>query len=353
MLIQHYESDECDFVSARRFKKLCHQRYIVQQIWQDHTQFLDKINDSRAIRSQTVPCDIDDEGVEDGQDDESNNSSTAMSGGIKLDLTASDSSIPRVDLLSVDDEAQNISTAAMHPKPALNVLDMKAPMTKAHSFGIGSEISDTIVDPTAIENATAHTRKEDMVSNIWHSAFWDPSNKAEFNIDYFYHDVIGKYLCPFPNCDAFFLYQHKMEEHLRAAHKLPSHCPSCFKQFASVTAIVAHFEASERGARKCIVARRSDYKSLLFNITGGFLSGKHVQDDEISGIKAKWVRSGGQRMLKLVKVGDPMPRKDVLESDRGEDEGLSKTARAKAGPGVMKFRYDARIPEGADKNQLH
>lgn len=131
----------------------------------------------------------------------------------------------------------------------------------------------------AVALSVKRNSREDDEKNLFRARFWDRTSKA-YDPDRFLHSVIGKYCCPFPECEATFDGPLEIETHLldfHAAKRIA--CPSCNKNFKTATALVQHCEASARGG-KCVIARSEGYGKALDEITGGILSAQRMHEQE-------------------------------------------------------------------------
>ncbi|KAK4894477.1 hypothetical protein LTR27_007363 [Elasticomyces elasticus] len=110
--------------------------------------------------------------------------------------------------------------------------------------------------------------------------FYDPTDK-EYDVDRFFHVLLERYCCPFPQCDINECQYETPEElkwHLEKRH-LVRHlvCPTCSKRFSSPTAQVSHMES----AIKCRVKDSDKYFKLLDQISGGFLKAKKLDVPQV------------------------------------------------------------------------
>lgn len=131
----------------------------------------------------------------------------------------------------------------------------------------------------AVALSIKRNSREDDEKNLFRARFWDRTSKA-YDPDRFLHSVIGKYCCPFPECEATFDGPLEIETHLLNSHAAKRIvCPSCNKNFKNATALVQHCEASAKGG-KCVIARSEGYEKALDEITGGFLSAQRRHEQE-------------------------------------------------------------------------
>lgn len=115
-------------------------------------------------------------------------------------------------------------------------------------------------------------------TNLLHKRYWDPSN-ADYNVERFRHDVIGKYCCPFGGCDCSYDKPVDLSDHFKIAHmKTDYRCPLCLKIFAKGSSLMAHAEAV---GGKCRVKESNVFGQLLDVISGGFLKAKQVRQPKM------------------------------------------------------------------------
>jgi hypothetical protein len=96
-------------------------------------------------------------------------------------------------------------------------------------------------------------RKEEALAtngtNLLYSRFYDPYSE-DYTAARFYHTLLEKYCCPFPQCDLNECQYDRpadLAEHMKWAHLQTSfHCTSCLKRFKSAAALVSHMEAIGR-----------------------------------------------------------------------------------------------------------
>ncbi|EME47889.1 hypothetical protein DOTSEDRAFT_69724 [Dothistroma septosporum NZE10] len=115
----------------------------------------------------------------------------------------------------------------------------------------------------------------DNTTSPWKSRWWDPTS-ADYNVEIFYNNMAGGYLCPFESCENDNLrFDSPSELHVHMAHahiRQVFGCPSCHKRFYSPSSLVAHAEST----RKCYVRDSAKFRGFIDEITGGFLKVKDV-----------------------------------------------------------------------------
>lgn len=118
----------------------------------------------------------------------------------------------------------------------------------------------------------------DDKTNLLRKRYWDPSN-AEYSVERFRHDVIGKYCCPFGGCDCDYEDPIDLSDHFKIAHiKKDYRCSLCLKIFHKGSALMAHAEAA---GGKCRVKETDMFGQLLEMVSGGFLKAEQVKQPKI------------------------------------------------------------------------
>lgn len=305
------------------------QKYVLAQIMMDPAIFTNSLNESRAIKALATRSSQSNDSHDDDDDDD------VRAGGVMLDDLESDGQSVRSDGSPKSVNGKDMSDTLHGMSLSDSATAVTGPYTKCptdRSRNIGAHLppnTDSRPAPnwTAVQASTAYTNQSQTNTNLFHSRFWDPSS-TDYHPDLFFNMLIERYSCPFPHCDGTYETLPEMESHLSSTHASREiRCSVCLKFFQNVTALVQHFEASQRGS-KCSVARSGTYERMLHDVTGGFLGAKSVADDEVYGVKARYVKQDGHRKLALVKVGDG-----------------SAVARGQ-GRGVMKIKYEGQMPEG-------
>ncbi|GAB7347279.1 hypothetical protein MBLNU459_g3366t1 [Dothideomycetes sp. NU459] len=142
------------------------------------------------------------------------------------------------------------------------------------------------VSASAIAASYKRTQREDAKTNLFRSHFWDPTH-PDYDCELFRHRNSNFYRCPFPECEQIegFGVAVDISYHLRTEHaESKKQCRLCRKNFKTLTGLVSHYEASERGS-KCKVSKSDGYEKFIDEATGGFLSATRVYEEEIWGAK--------------------------------------------------------------------
>ncbi|KAK7529535.1 uncharacterized protein J3D65DRAFT_170209 [Phyllosticta citribraziliensis] len=109
--------------------------------------------------------------------------------------------------------------------------------------------------------------------------FWDPEH-PQYDPERFFHNTIGKYICPLSKCEAHFFEPSKMTEHLLGKHIITQvRCPTCSKLFNSCSALLAH---CENASSECRVAHTRDFWKVVDLFSGGFLGIKDAHRSDIT-----------------------------------------------------------------------
>ncbi|EKG20504.1 Zinc finger C2H2-type protein [Macrophomina phaseolina MS6] len=172
-------------------------------------------------------------------------------------------------------------------------------------------------------------------TNIFMQRYWDPTNK-DYDPERFYNPVIEMYVCPLPQCEANYSEPFMLEHHINTVHGISQRrCPHCLKLFKSVTALVAHCEAS---TSQCGISRSSRYGEVIDQFSGGFLGAKDAHRSDIT----EWQRQD--------KLGDD----GQLMHGSGYRIGMTKyesTLPADWPSGSFRFREKGKIVIGPALDQ--
>ena len=137
------------------------------------------------------------------------------------------------------------------------------------------------------EIATQRTEADESL-NILTARWWDPQH-GDYSAQRFRSAVTGKYICPFPDCEGEYDITQDVADHLTTTHmRTDFRCPLCLKIFKSASALVSHCES----AGKCRVKDGNNFKSLLDEISGGFLEGEHLSVPKIYTPQTALVKAG-------------------------------------------------------------
>lgn len=216
---------------------------------------------------------------------------------------------------SVSHTASNASTVKHANKTVWGAEDaIKALLLKSE----GAPLVE--VNQEAIKVSKRRNAAEDRGTNLFTSRFWD-STSSDYDPTMFISTRLpnlGKFVCPWPECQAVFEVASEITTHIRNLHtSAPSRCEYCYKTFKNLTAILQHYESSARGG-KCQISKMSYFPKLLDEATGGFLSATKVYDEKVWGLQ----KSGSEG-------------KDVDESDLPVVEQID---------GVRSHQYEAHLP---------
>ncbi|KAK8219998.1 hypothetical protein M8818_000414 [Zalaria obscura] len=225
-LIKHLEEGHCKYISKSEFKAERTQKHVVRQIMANPDAFTHNLAINQASRD-------------------------AAAGSVSSTSTAANGS-----------RVWNVSDGSVSTK-----------------LFPGAKPTPPTTNWDAVALSVKRNSREDDEKNLFRARFWDRTSKA-YDPDRFLHSVIGKYCCPFPECEATFDGPLEIETHLldfHAAKRIA--CPSCNKNFKTATALVQHCEASARGG-KCVIARSEGYGKALDEITGGILSAQRMHEQE-------------------------------------------------------------------------
>ena len=118
------------------------------------------------------------------------------------------------------------------------------------------------------------------------------------------------FTCPFADCEDSYGYDSIdiLKAHLRHAHlAMDFRCPCCHKAFARPSALVAHTESNG----KCKVQGTNYFKSLIADISGGFLKATRMPVPKIFRKDKAVVLADGQPVngIMQTKFDAKMPRK--------------------------------------------
>jgi len=221
---------------------------------------------------------------------------TSRRGGVKIQ-TESYPSLRRNNVVSqsknsstiagTDDDAASVSTAqaeAVLKRPAA----WTTTQTSRALFG------ERNVEPQTheIKSILKHNREEDIKApnHLLNARWWDPESE-DYNPEVFFHSVFERYKCPFPECEDMptFDHPHDIAGHLLDAHgKTKFRCPGCLKLFRRASGMVSHMESTQ----KCPIRKSTNFKSVLDEITGGFIKAKRLPQPTIYRSSTAVVKSG-------------------------------------------------------------
>jgi len=241
---------------------------------------------------------------------------TSRRGGVKIQTesypslrqnpTASESKLSS-RITGTDDDADSDSTAqaeAVLKRPAA----WTTTQTSRALFGdINAE-----KQPGQIKSVLKHNREEDIKApnHLMNARWWDPESE-DYNPEVFFHSVFERYKCPFPECEDMptFDHPHDIAGHLLDAHgKTKFRCPGCLKLFRRASGMVSHMESTQ----KCPIRKSKDFKSVLDEITGGFIKAKRLPQPTIYRSSTAVVKSGQVAngvMSTMYKAGWPNKKK--------------------------------------------
>ena len=222
---------------------------------------------------------------------------TSRRGGVKIqtesypslhrNTTASESKKSGRMTASTEYDADSVSTAqaeAVLKRPAAWTITQ----TSRALFGdINAE-----KQPGQVKSVLKHNREEDIKApnHIVNARWWDPESE-DYNPEVFFHSVFERYKCPFPECEDMptFMHPQDIAGHLLDAHgKTKFRCPGCLKLFRRASGMVSHMESTQ----KCPIRKSKDFKSVLDEITGGFIKAKRLPQPTIYRSCTAVVKSG-------------------------------------------------------------
>jgi hypothetical protein len=191
------------------------------------------------------------------------------------------------NIAGTDDDAESVSTAqaeAVLKRPA-------AWTTTKTSRALFSDIK-SVPQPAMIKSVLKKNHEEDNKAPnlLWNARWWDPESE-DYNPAVFFHSIYEKYRCPFPECEGMvaFDHPHDIDGHLLEAHaKTQFRCPGCLKLFRRASGMVSHMESTG----KCPIRKSKDFKSVLDEITGGFIKAKRLPQPTIYRSSTAVVKSG-------------------------------------------------------------
>ena len=237
---------------------------------------------------------------------------TSRRGGVKIQ-TESYPSLRRNTTVSeskkssritgTDDDADSVSTAqaeAVLKRPA-------AWTTTQTSRALFGDIKAE-QQPEQVKSILKHNRQEDIKApnHVLLARWWDPESE-DYNAEVFFHSVFERYKCPFPECEDMptFDHPHDIAGHLLDAHgKTKFRCPGCLKLFKRASGMVSHMESTQ----KCPIRKSKNFKSVLDEITGGFIKAKRLPQPTIYKSSTAVVKSGqvvNGVMSTMYKAGRP------------------------------------------------
>lgn len=163
-----------------------------------------------------------------------------------------------------------------------------------------------------VKSILKYNREEDIKApnNLLNARWWDPESD-DYNPEVFFHSVFERYKCPFPECEDMptFDHPHDIAGHLLDAHgKTKFRCPGCLKLFRRASGMVSHMESTQ----KCPIRNSKDFKSVLDEITGGFIKAKRLPQPTIYRSSTAVVKSGqvvNGVMSTMYKAGWPNKKK--------------------------------------------
>ena len=190
-------------------------------------------------------------------------------------------------ITGTDDDAESVSTAQ-----AEAVLRRPAAWTTTNTsralFGdMKSEPQPEMIKSILKKN---HEESNKAPNLLWNARWWDPESE-DYNPEIFFHSVYEDYHCPFKECEEMvpFAHSHDIDGHLLEAHaKTQFRCPGCLKLFKRASGMVSHMESTS----KCPIRKSKDFKSVLDEITGGFIKAKRLPQPTIYRSSTAVVKSG-------------------------------------------------------------
>jgi len=340
-LVYHFESGQCQYITRPDIHTERNQKHVVKQIMEEPDTFAKIIDESKAA----------DEGKAYRSDSSGKSRSVSPPGGVGLEafpplvpvVAGAKQSVflkeSHEELEDLAQQVQRFSEMALTGRPwgaadvtkalpssATNtgtapagtttstgpMVAQAAPQASTRStYSDGEEWPanpskvwpslSTMANNSAIQKSAAYSSLTTDQTNLFHSRFWDPSH-VDYNPDLFFNTTEENFICPFPGCGDGYSTRHQWETHMRSFHANRAariECPQCGKRFKNVTALVQHFEASMRNAgtklgEGCLVARRSDFKRIMDEVTGGFVSVTKSAEEVMVGYK-----SDGKKIVKV------------------------------------------------------
>ncbi|KAK5136922.1 hypothetical protein LTR08_001429 [Meristemomyces frigidus] len=229
-----------------------------------------------------------------------------------LNSSINNSSVNSVSARSeISDTASDATVTSPYGQPA---------WSNGHSTAkIKSALKKATPTPTPVaagDYEALLVRREDEIlaskpksNNMLYSHFYDPGS-PDYDPDLFLSSVTLRYCCPFPGCadnESTYDSPSDIAAHLQHAHLRHNYvCTTCYKRFKTATSLTAHMESTGR----CRVKDSNNYKTLLDEITGGFLKGRIVLQPTIYKAEESLVKAGQKAPLKgvmLVEFKEKMP----------------------------------------------
>lgn len=204
---------------------------------------------------------------------------------------------------TTDDDAESVSTAQ-----AEIVLKRPAAWTTTKTSRALFGDKEAEPHPDNIMSVLKNKDEEDYrAPNLLLNYRWWHPQSEEFDVARFWKPSHVAYVCFFPECESMpgFEHRHDMEGHLLDAHgKVQYRCPGCLKLFKRAQGMVSHMESTH----KCPIRKSKHFKSVLDEITGGFIKAKRLPQPTIYRASTAVVKSGQVRngvMSTMYKAGWP------------------------------------------------